>query len=84
MATIRACFLVDISVFDNLEIVYCGLLRHTQDQLKKYRWCYIPGIPDVIDRVVYTSDIIMDLKKTVSQFHKTYIPPNIPKLVVEN
>jgi len=84
VATIRDCFLVDLSTFVNLEIVYCGRLKETQDQLKKYRWCYIQEVPDIIDKVVYTSDIMMDLKKTISQFRKVYIQPNIPKLVVDS
>jgi uncharacterized protein YbcI len=82
VATIRACFLVDISVFDNLEVIYCDWFKNTQNQIKKYRKYYIPGIPDIIDRVIYTSDTIIDLKGTLSKFRKAYLPPDIPKLIV--
>jgi hypothetical protein len=83
VATIRDCFLVDISAYIDLEIVYCSMLKDTQNQLSKYRKCYLSEIPDMTDKVIYTSDIIMDLKKTLSQFRKAYIPPNIPKFVVD-
>jgi hypothetical protein len=84
VATIRDCFLIDLSLYADLDVIYCGRLKIVQDQLKKYRLCYIKEVPNIIDKVIYTSDIIMGLKKAFKKLRKLYIPPNVPKLVVDS
>jgi hypothetical protein len=83
VATIRDCFLVDLSVYAGFEVVYCGFLKPTQNQIKKHKKCYIQKVPDMVDKVIYTSNTIMDLKKALFRLRKMYIQP-FPKLIIES
>jgi hypothetical protein len=84
VATIRDYFLIDLSLYVDLDIIYCVRLKNIQDMLNKVKKGYLPEIVSVSDSIVYTSGTIMDLKKAFKKLRKLYIPPNIPKLVVDS
>lgn len=84
MATIRDCFLVDVSSVTDLDVVYCTFLRNIQNQFKKYRKYYIFEATSRVDNLIYTSNIVMRLKNAILKIRKTYIPPDMPKLIVDS
>jgi DNA replicative helicase MCM subunit Mcm2 (Cdc46/Mcm family) len=84
VATIRDCFLIDLSLYTDLGINYCVSLKNIQDMLNKLKKTYLSEVVSMSGNIVYTSDIIIDLKKAFLKLHKTYIPPNVPKLIVES
>ena len=84
MATIRPAFLIDLSLCLDFDIIYCDRIKFVQDQFKKYRQCYIYNVPNMVDKTIYTSDLFMRLKKGLAKRRECYIPPNVPKLVVDS
>jgi len=84
MATIRDCFLVDISFCNDLKVIYCTSFRNLKNQLKKHKKSFVLEVPNLVDKIIYTSGIVMDLRKAIKKHRKAFIPPNIPKFRVES
>lgn len=84
MATIRECFLVDPSVYFDLDIVYSFKLRDIQNLLNRHRRCYVVDNCEFTDKCAYTSDIFMKLKAAMLKLSSMYTPPNVPKLIVDS
>lgn len=73
-----------LTMSDNF--IYCTRLYNTQLILKKQKGVYISEVRlDIItDNVVYTTDLIMDLNKTIKKYRKLYLPPLVPKLRIDS